>query len=125
VRCSRKATFHHKGKLQAYFRAGLNVFKYDYVDFKQHFCLYYQVAATDMKELCKKQTTHQAVAYLRFTVPGDKLSLGLPPSPFVAASIKETLQSDALLQLYNSKEKVFLPLLLKMYRLYCQKGDEI
>ena len=39
--------------------------------------------------------------------------------------IKETLQSDALLQLSNCKDKVFLPFLLKMYRLYCQKADKI
>jgi len=29
------------------------------------------------------------------------------------------------LQLSNSKDKVFLPLLLKIYRLYCQKADKI
>jgi len=60
---------------------------------------------------------------------------GLPPLgaisvyPLPASSwqhkIKETLQSDALLQLSNSKDKVFLPFLLKMYRLYCQKADKI
>jgi len=33
--------------------------------------------------------------------------------------MKETLQSDALLQLSNSKDKVYLPLLLKIDRLYC------
>jgi len=37
--------------------------------------------------------------------------------------IKETLQSDALLQLSNSKDKGFLLLLLKIYRLFCQKAD--
>jgi len=38
-----------------------------------------------MKTLRKEQTTLEAVAYLGFPAPGDKLSLGLPPSPFVAA----------------------------------------
>jgi len=39
--------------------------------------------------------------------------------------IKDTLQSDALLQLSNSKDKVYLLLLLKIYRLFCQKADKI
>ena len=84
MRCCRKATFHYKGKLQEVFRAGLNEIKYDYADSKQHFYLQYHVAATDMNALWKKQATLQAVAYLRFPTPGDKLSLGTP-SPFVAA----------------------------------------
>jgi len=84
VRWSRKATFHYKGKLQEVFRADLNEIKYDHVDSKQHFYLQYHVAATDMKALRKKQTTLEAVAYLGFPAPGDKLSSGLPPSPFVA-----------------------------------------
>jgi len=63
----------------------LNEIKYDYVDSKQHSYLQYHVAATDMKALRKKQTTHKAAAYLGFAVPVDKLSLGLPTSPFVAA----------------------------------------
>jgi len=77
VRCNRKATFHYKGKgkLHEVFRAGLKEIKYDYVDSKQHLYLQYHVAATDMKALCKKQTTLQAVAYLEFPAPGDKLSL--------------------------------------------------
>jgi len=54
VRCSRKATFHYKGRLQEVFSAGLNEIKYDYADFKQHFYLQYHVAATDMKALRKK-----------------------------------------------------------------------
>jgi len=37
VRCSRKETFHYKGKLQEVFRSGLNKIKYDYVDLKQNF----------------------------------------------------------------------------------------
>jgi len=78
VRCNRKAAFHYKGKLQEVFRAGLNEIKCDYVDSKQHFYLQYHVATTDVKALCKKQTTLQAVAYLGFTVPGDKLSLSAP-----------------------------------------------
>jgi len=105
VRCNRKATFHYKGKLQEVFRAGLNEIKYDYVhlnnrialnlgkrylckrvDSKQHFCLQYHVAATDMKALCKKQKTLQAVVYLAFTVHGDKLSSSAPQP--VRGSIK-------------------------------------
>jgi len=78
VRCNRKATFHYKGKLQEVFRAGLNEIKYDYVNAKQRFYLQYHVAATDMKALCKKQTTLQAVAYLRFTAPGAKFSSSAP-----------------------------------------------
>jgi len=84
VRCSRKATFHYKGKLQEVFRAGLNEIKYDYVDSKQHFYLQYHVAATDMKALCKKQTTLQAMAYIGLAPPGDKISLSAP-NPFVPA----------------------------------------
>ena len=86
MRCSRKATFHYKGKLQEVFRAGLNEIEYDYVDSKQHFYLQYHVAATENRHetTLKKQTTLQAVAYLEFTAPGDKLSLSAP-SPFVAA----------------------------------------
>jgi len=85
VRCNRKATFHYKGKLQQVFRAGLNEIKYDCVDSKQHFYLQYHVAATNMKPLCKKQTTLQAMAYLGFTAPGDNSAL---PAPFVAAQNK-------------------------------------
>jgi len=87
VRCSRKTIFHSKGKLQEVFRAGLNEIKYDYVDSKQHFYLQYHVSATDMKALCKKQTTLQAVVYLWFPAPGDKLSLGAPTQP-VCGSIQ-------------------------------------
>jgi len=43
-----------QGRLQEFFRAGLNEIKYDYVDSKQHFYLQYHVAATDMKALRKK-----------------------------------------------------------------------
>jgi len=71
--------------LQEVFRAGLNEIKYDYPDSKQHFYLQYHVAATDMKALCKKQTTLQAVVYLGIPAPGDKLGLGLPLSQFEAA----------------------------------------
>jgi len=88
MRCSRKATFHYKGKLQDVFCSGLNEIKYDYIDSKQHFYLQYHVAATDMKALCKKQTTLQAVAYLGFPAPWDKLSLGAPTQP-VRGSIKQ------------------------------------
>jgi len=72
VRCSRKATFHYCKKFFCN-NADLNEIKYDYVDSKQHFYLQYHVAATDMKALRKKQTTLQAVAYLGFPAPGDKL----------------------------------------------------
>jgi len=75
----------------------LNEFKYDYVDFTQHFYLQNHVAATDMKALCKQQTTLQAVAYLGFTASGDKLSLSAPKARSWQHKIKETLQSDALL----------------------------
>jgi len=78
VRRNRKAIFHYKGKLQDVFRAGLNEIKHDYVDSKQHFYLQYHVTATDMKALCKKQTTPQAVVYFRFTAPGEKISLSTP-----------------------------------------------
>jgi len=78
-------TFDYKGKLQEVFRAGLKEIKYDYVDSKQHY-LQYHVAATDMKELCKKQTTLQAVAHLGFTAPGDKISTSAPQP--VRGSIK-------------------------------------
>jgi len=61
--------------------AGLNDIKYDYVDSKQHFYLQYHVSAKDMKALCKKQATLQAVAYLGFTARGDKLSSGTPTQP--------------------------------------------
>jgi len=84
MRCTRKATFHYKGKLQEVFRTGLNKIEYDYVDSKQHFYVQYTVAATDMEPLCKKHTTLEAVAYLGFTALGDKLSFNAP-SPFVAA----------------------------------------
>jgi len=65
VRCSRKATFHYKGKLQEFFRAGLHEIKYDYVASKQHYYLQYHLAATDIKALRKKQTTLEAVAHLK------------------------------------------------------------
>jgi len=72
--------------LQEVFLAGLNETKYGYVDSKQHFYLQYYVAATDVKALCKKQTTLQAVAYLGFTARRDKLSLSAPQP--VRGSIK-------------------------------------
>jgi len=37
----------------------------------------------------------QAVAYLGFSAPGDKLSLGARPARSWQHKIKETLQSDA------------------------------
>ena len=81
MRCSRKATFHYKSKLQEVVSAGLNEIAYDYVDSNQHFYVQYHVAATDVKALCKKQTTLQAVAYLGFPAPGNKLSLDAPTQP--------------------------------------------
>jgi len=108
VRCNRTPTFHYKGKLQEVFRVGLNEIKYDYVDSKQHFYLQYHVAATDMKALCKKQTTIQAVAYLGFTAPGDKLSLISHPAHSWQHKIKETLQSDALLAIISFQGQSYL-----------------
>jgi len=45
----------------------------------------------------------------------------------VRGSIKQKKHCNLMLylQLSNSKDKVFLPFLLKMYRLYCQKADMI
>jgi len=52
-----------------------------------------------MKALRKKQTTLQAMVYLGFPAPGDKLSLlrHSHPARSWQHKIKETLQSDALL----------------------------
>jgi len=77
-----------------------------------------------MKALCKKQTILQAVVFLGFPVPGDKLSLGAPNQP-VRGSIQQKKHCNLMLylQLCNSKDKVFLLLLLKIYRLFCQKAD--
>ena len=47
-----------QGKLQEFFRAGLNEIKYDNVDSKEHFYLQYHVTATDMKALGKKNKRH-------------------------------------------------------------------
>ena len=74
----------------------MNEIIYDYVDSKQHYCLQYHVAATDMNAL-RKKTTLEAVAYLGFPAPADKLNLGLPPARSWQDKIKETLQSDTLL----------------------------
>jgi len=62
-------------------KANLNEITHEYLDSKQHLYLQYHVAATDMKALRKKQTTLQAVAYLGFPPPGNKLSLGTPNQP--------------------------------------------
>ena len=97
VRCSRKTTFHYKGKLQEVFRAGLNEINYNYVDSKQHFYLQYHVAATDIKALCKKQTALQALCTSSSPRFGTNSVQTLLSSPFVATYNKETLQSDALL----------------------------
>ena len=103
----------------------MNEIKYGYVESKQHFYLQYHVAATDLKALCKKQTTLETVVYLGFPAPGDKLSLSAAQP--VRGSIKEKKHCILMLylQLSNSKYKVFLFLLLKMYRLFCQKVDKI
>jgi len=79
-----------------------------------------------MKALCIKQTTLQAVAYLEFPAPGDKLSLDALIQP-VRGNIKWKKHCNLILylQLYNSKDKLFLLLLLKIYRLFCQKADKI
>ena len=108
MRCNRKAAFHYKDKLQEVFRAGLNENKHAYVDSKQHFYLQYHVAATDTKALCKKQTTLQAVAYLGFTAPGDKISLSSHPARSWQHKIKETLQSGALLAIISFQAQSFL-----------------
>jgi len=81
-----KRHFITKVNYKKFCRAGLNEIKYDYVDSKQDFYLQCHVAATDMKALCKKQTTLQAVVYLGFTARGDKLSLSAPQP--VRGSIK-------------------------------------
>ena len=73
VRYSRKATFHYCKKFSCT-NADLNEIKCDNIDSKQHFYLQYLVAATDVKALRKKQMTLQAVAYLGFPAPGNKLS---------------------------------------------------
>jgi len=54
----------------------LNEIKYDYVEFKQHF---YLTCCSNRRESTfqKKQTTLEAVAYLGFPAPRDKLSLGI------------------------------------------------
>jgi len=78
------------------------------------------------QQFCKKQTTFQVVAYLGFPVPGNKLSLGAPTQP-VCGSIKYKKYCKLMLclQLSNSKDKVFLLLLLKSHRIFCQKADMI
>ena len=57
MRCSRKTTFHYKGKLQVVFRAGLIEIKYDYVDSKQHLYLQYHVATTEHRHEATLQKT--------------------------------------------------------------------
>jgi len=124
LQCSRKATFHYKGKVQELFRVGLNESKYDYVDSKQHFYLQYHVATTDMKALCKKQTTLEAGAYLGYTAPGDKLRLSAPHPVRGSIKLKKHCNLMLYLQLSHSKDKVSLLLLLKIYRLFCQKAEK-
>ena len=108
VPCNRKATFHYKGKLPEVFRAGLNEIKYDYVDSEQHFYPQYHVAATDMKALCKKQTTLQEVVNLGFTACGDQTQLKRSPARSWQHKIKETLQSDTLLAIIYFQGQSFL-----------------
>ena len=122
MRRNRKATCHYKGKLQKVFPAGLNEIKYDYVASKQHLYLQYHVAATDMKPLCKKTNDTSSSGVSQVYRAWGQTQIALPARSW-QHKIKETLQSDALLQLSNSNDKVFLPLLLKMHRLYCQKAD--
>jgi len=121
-----KRHFIAKVSYKKFFRAGLNEIKYDHVDSKQHFYLQYHVAETDIKALCKKQTSCQAVAYLGFLAAGDNLSSGAP-NLTVRGSIKQKKHWNLMLylQLPNSKDKVFLLLLLKIYRFFCQKADMI
>jgi len=83
-----------------------------------------QQQKTDMKPLAKikRHFKHWPRVYRAWGQTQFKRS----PARSWQHKIKETLQSDALLQLLsNSKDKVFLLLLLKMYRLYCQKADKI
>jgi len=79
-----------------------------------------------MKALCKKQTTLEAVVYLGFPAPGEKLSKDTPTQP-VRGSVKWKKHCNLMLylQLSNSKDKVFLLLLPKIYRIFCQKADKI
>jgi len=74
-----------QGKLQEFFRGSLNEIKYDYVDSKQHFYLQYHVAATDMKALRRKTSDTWSSGVPRVSRAWEQISLGLPPSPFVAA----------------------------------------
>jgi len=57
-----------------------------------------------LKALCKKQTTLQTVAYLGFSAPGDKLSLGAPTQP-VRDSIKEKKHCNRMFHLQLSTSK--------------------
>ena len=128
VRCNRKATFHYKCRLQEVFRAGLKEIKYDYADSKQHFIysrlIMLQQQKTDMKPLCKKQATPSSGVPRVYRAWGQTQFKRSQP---VRGSIKWKKQCNLMLylQLSNSKDKVFLPLLLKMYRLYCQTADKI
>ena len=121
MRCDRKATFHDKGKLQEVFRAGLNEIKYDYVDSKQHFYLQYHVTATENRHETTLQKTNDTSSsgVPRVYRASGQTQFRRSTARSWQHKIKEKLQSHASLQLSNSKDKVFLPLLLKMYRLYC------
>jgi len=66
------------------------------------------------------------VAYLEFPAPGDKLSLDAL-TQLVRGSIKLMKHCNLMLYLHlpYCKHKVFLLLLLIIYRLFCQKADKI
>jgi len=58
VSCSKKATFHYKGKLQERFRSGLNEMKLaTTTQITNSSLLFKRVAATEVTALCIKQTT--------------------------------------------------------------------
>jgi len=77
-----------------------------------------------VKALCKKQTTLQAVGYLGFPAPGDKLIGRSHPARSWQHKMKHC-NLMLYLQLSNSKDKVFLPLVLKIYRSLGEKADLI
>jgi len=105
----------------------LNEIKYDYVDSKQHFYPQYHVAATENRHETTLQKTNETSSsgIPRVYRAWGQTQFKRSPARSWQHKIKEKLQSDALLQLSNSKDKIFLPLLLEMYRLYCQKADKI
>jgi len=104
----------------------LNEIKYDYADSKQHFYLQYHVAATENRhETTLQKTNDISSSGVPRVYPAWGQTQFKRSQPVRGSIKKETLRSDALLQLSNSKDKVFVPFPLKIYRLYCQKADKI